>query len=65
MSGGRQDYRADPGAPEKAGFLADERGATAIEYALIAGFLSIAILLSVSDVGAAVVAFFTTVSNSF
>jgi pilus assembly protein Flp/PilA len=35
-------------------FLRDESGATAIEYALIAGFLSIVILGGVTGVGAKV-----------
>ncbi len=47
------------------GFLADERGTTVIEYAVIAAFLSIAIIVSVNQVGTDVVAFFTTVSGFF
>ena len=32
-------------------FIEDENGATAIEYAVIAGFLSIAIVTAVSELG--------------
>lgn len=45
--------------------IADRRGTTAIEYALIAGGISIAILLAVSGVGSQVVILFTAVSNAF
>ncbi len=34
-----------------AGMLRDERGATAIEYALIAGLVSIAIVTAVTQIG--------------
>ncbi len=33
-------------------FIADESGGTAIEYGLIAGFISMAIVLAVTSVGA-------------
>ncbi len=47
-------------------FLAkDCSGATAIEYALIAGGISIAIVASVSGVGSAVVGLFTAVAGAF
>lgn len=46
-------------------FLADERGATAIEYALIAGGISIAIVTVVTDLGATVGALFSQVKDSF
>jgi len=46
-------------------FLDDESGSTSIEYAVIAGFLSIAIVTAVSDLGGRVVEFFTAVKESF
>jgi pilus assembly protein Flp/PilA len=45
-------------------FVVDERGATAIEYALIAAGISIMIITGVSGVGSAVSSKFTLVSNS-
>jgi pilus assembly protein Flp/PilA len=35
------------------GFLRDERGATAIEYALIAGLISVAVIAAVQALGVA------------
>ncbi len=46
-------------------FLLSEDGASAIEYAIIAGFLSVVILASVDDVGSRVLAKFESVSGSF
>jgi pilus assembly protein Flp/PilA len=46
------------------GFIRDESGATAIEYALIAGFVSIATVTAVGGLGSAVNAKFTTVSTA-
>ncbi len=45
-------------------FFDDESGATAIEYAIIAGGLSVVIVTVVSNLGTAVNAKFTTVSTS-
>jgi pilus assembly protein Flp/PilA len=45
-------------------FIVDESGATAIEYAIIAGGISIVIITAVSGVGTAVSAKFDLVSNS-
>jgi pilus assembly protein Flp/PilA len=45
-------------------FLADQSGATAIEYAVIAGGLSIVIVTAVNGLGTAVTAKFTAVGNS-
>ena len=45
-------------------FVVDERGATAIEYALIAGGISIVIITAVTGVGSAVSAKFVQVSDS-
>jgi pilus assembly protein Flp/PilA len=42
-------------------FLKNDRGATAIEYAIIAGTLSIAILAAVTSVGSSVNTMFTSV----
>lgn len=42
-------------------FLGDDSGATAIEYAIIAGMLSIVILTAVTSVGTSVNATFTSV----
>ncbi|HKS87133.1 MAG TPA: Flp family type IVb pilin [Pseudolabrys sp.] len=44
--------------------LRDESGATAIEYALIAGSLSIVILAAVSTIGTTLNVTFTTIGNS-
>ena len=46
-------------------FLHEYAGATAIEYALIAAFLSIGIILAVTGIGEQIVQFFTDVSNGF
>ena len=46
-------------------FLADQSGATAIEYALIAGTLSIAITAVVAQIGTEVNAKFTEVHDGF
>ncbi|MGH7092061.1 MAG: Flp family type IVb pilin [Stellaceae bacterium] len=40
-------------------------GVTAIEYALIAALISLAILTGAGQVGSSVKQFFTTISNSF
>jgi pilus assembly protein Flp/PilA len=45
-------------------FLADESGATAIEYAIIAAGISIVIVASVNGIGAKLTSTFTTVSTS-
>jgi pilus assembly protein Flp/PilA len=44
-------------------FAADTRGATAIEYALIAGFVSIVIVGAVTAVGTGVLGLFTRLAN--
>lgn len=46
-------------------FSACERGATAIEYALIAGTISIAILVGVTSIGNSLVAMFTGILAGF
>jgi pilus assembly protein Flp/PilA len=45
-------------------FLANESGATAIEYGLIAGLIAVVIISAVSAVGTGIRAKFTKVSNS-
>jgi len=45
-------------------FLADESGATAIEYALIATGIAIAIIAAVQGVGTKLKTNFTTISTS-
>jgi pilus assembly protein Flp/PilA len=45
-------------------FLADETGATAIEYGLIAAGISIAIVTVVGTVGTNLNATFTTIANA-
>ena len=47
-----------------ANFLADQSGATAIEYCLIAVGLSIVILAAVNGIGTTLNATFTSVNNS-
>ena len=46
-------------------FLSDQAGATSIEYALIASGISIAIVVSVVEVGTAVNSLFVAVSTAF
>jgi pilus assembly protein Flp/PilA len=45
-------------------FIGDEQGATAIEYALIAGFLSIAIVMAVGAVGSTLNGTFSSISTA-
>ncbi|RJF74392.1 Flp family type IVb pilin [Rhodopseudomonas palustris] len=45
-------------------FIADEAGATAIEYAIIAVGISIVILVAVNAIGSALHGTFTTVNTS-
>jgi pilus assembly protein Flp/PilA len=45
-------------------FIKDESGATAIEYALIAAGIAIAIISAVNGVGTALTSKFTTISTS-
>lgn len=45
-------------------FIKDESGATAIEYALIAAGIAIAIISAVNGVGTALSSKFTTISTS-
>jgi len=47
-----------------ANFLADQSGATAIEYCLIAVGISIVILAAVNGIGTTLNATFTSVNNS-
>ena len=46
-------------------FVADRSGATAIEYALIAGALSIAMATAVFSIGSSLNSTFTSVSSGF
>jgi pilus assembly protein Flp/PilA len=45
-------------------FLADESGATAIEYGLIAAGISIAIIVAVNSLGSNLNTKFTSINNS-
>jgi pilus assembly protein Flp/PilA len=45
-------------------FLGDQSGATAIEYAIIAGFLSIVIVVAVNGIGTTLNGSFAAVSSS-
>lgn len=45
-------------------FLKDESGATAIEYGLIAGLISVVIISVLSNIGTALNTKFTAVSNA-
>jgi pilus assembly protein Flp/PilA len=49
----------------KFALFSDERGATAIEYALIASLLSIVILTAVSTVGSNLNSIFSSVASGF
>lgn len=46
-------------------FYADDRGTTAIEYALIGSLLSLAIVAALSSVGPAIEANFATAADAF
>lgn len=46
-----------------AAFVKDEGGATAIEYAMIASLISVAIASTIPGIGAKVSAMFSTLSN--
>jgi pilus assembly protein Flp/PilA len=45
-------------------FLSDERGATAIEYGLIAAGISLAIIAAVNSLGSALKSKFSAISSS-
>ena len=45
------------------GFLKDERGATAIEYAMIAAFIAVAIVGAVTTLGTSLTGIFTNVNT--
>jgi len=45
-------------------FLSDESGATAIEYALIAAGISMAIVVAVSNIGSSVTNMWTTIRDA-
>lgn len=47
-----------------AGFLADQSGATAVEYALIASGIALAILASVNALGTAITSTFNTATTA-
>jgi pilus assembly protein Flp/PilA len=62
---------APPGRPEEAGlkriilrFLADESGATAIEYGLIAAGISLAIITAVNGIGGSLSTKFGDINTS-
>ncbi len=46
-------------------FLKDERGATAIEYAMIAAGIAVAVVATVTALGSSVTAMFTTVKSAY
>jgi Flp pilus assembly pilin Flp len=43
----------------------DERGAAAVEYAMVAGLVSLAVFAGAAVMGDGVAAFFTSLTNSF
>ncbi len=45
-------------------FLRDERGATAIEYAMIAAGIAVAILAAVNSLGVSVLGMYETIKNA-
>ena len=45
-------------------FLTDQSGATAIEYAIIAGFLSIVIIVAVNGIGTTLNGKFASINSS-
>jgi pilus assembly protein Flp/PilA len=46
-------------------FLSEDNGATAIEYAIIAGGLSIVIVVAVNSIGSTLNTTFTSISTAF
>ena len=46
-------------------FVADESGATAIEYGLIAAFIAVAIITTLTSIGSEVQTIFTNVNTGF
>ena len=46
-------------------WVRDDRGATAIEYAILAGFVSCAIMISVQTLGGNLGLIFTSVADAF
>jgi pilus assembly protein Flp/PilA len=46
-------------------FLKDERGATAIEYAMIAAGIAVAVVATVTALGSSVSSMFTTVKSAY
>lgn len=62
----RDPIKTQTAAPSVLGrFVRSQNGATAIEYALIAGGISIVIVAAVNGLGSQVVTLFTSVVNSF
>ena len=47
------------------GFVRDESGTTAIEYALIASLISVVIVTAVTTIGTTLTGFFQTVAAAF
>jgi pilus assembly protein Flp/PilA len=47
------------------GFLRDDNGATAIEYAMIAAGIAVAVVATVTALGSSVTAMFTTVKSAY
>jgi pilus assembly protein Flp/PilA len=45
--------------------LNDERGAAAVEYAMVAGLVSLAVVAGAFALGDGIAAFFTSLTNSF
>ncbi len=45
--------------------LADDKGATAIEYSMIAAGIAVAIMTAISTLGTNVTALFTTIAGGF
>ena len=48
----------------RAGLLRDQRGATAIEYGLIAALISVACIIAFLMLGLNLATFFTTIANA-
>jgi pilus assembly protein Flp/PilA len=51
--------------PLLARYVRDERGATAIEYGLIAGFISLVVVAGATLIGQSVLGYFQAVANGF
>lgn len=65
MSGDRSQISLQSVISNASDFVTDEYGSTAIEYAILAAFIGVAIASSIVLVGSSVNAFFVTIAGFF